>query len=199
MTVDLKTMVGDFAKAIQAVDATAPINPPYQPGIGPFDENDVVGMIMARLGREETAPYGSYALGVPYGGASRQRCDLCLGSPPEWDWAIEVKAFRMLGDNGRPNDYMLKHLLSPYPLSRSALSDCEKLVSSNLAPRRAILIYGYDPPAYPLDVAIDAFEFIASRKVRMSPRASAPFDGLIHPVHQRGAVFAWELLGEAGP
>jgi hypothetical protein len=31
------------------------------------------------------------------------------------DWAIEVKMLRLMGDNHKPNDNMLMHILSPYP------------------------------------------------------------------------------------
>jgi hypothetical protein len=35
---------------------------------------------------------------------------------------------RLMGDNGKPNDNMLMHILSPYPSHRSALTDCQKLL-----------------------------------------------------------------------
>ena len=50
---------------------------------------------------------------------------------PVWDWAIEAKMLRMFGDNGKLNDNMLMHVLSPYPAHRSALTDCGKLAHSN--------------------------------------------------------------------
>lgn len=34
-----------------------------------------------------------------------------------------------LGDNGKPNDNMIMHILSPYPDHRSALTDCSKLAT----------------------------------------------------------------------
>jgi len=33
----------------------------------------------------------SVGLAVPYPEFPRQRCDLCLGRPQAWDWAVEVK------------------------------------------------------------------------------------------------------------
>ena len=41
---------------------------------------------------------------------------------------------RFLGDNGKPNDNILMHVLSPYPQHRSALTDCEKLARSSVEP-----------------------------------------------------------------
>jgi hypothetical protein len=56
---------------------------------------------------------------VPYP-IGRQKCDLCIGVPPSWEWAVEIKMLRLMGDNGKPNDNMLRHILSPYPNDRSA-------------------------------------------------------------------------------
>lgn len=112
---------------------------------------------------------------------------------PDWEWAVEAKMLRMLGDNGKLNDNMLMHILSPYPAHRSALTDCEKLVISGLPGRKAILIFGYEYDGWDMTPAIEAFETLARERVRLGPRSSAPFVGLVHPVHQRGAVFAWEI------
>lgn len=60
-----------------------------------------------------------------------QKCDLVL----EGEWAVEVKMLRCLGDNGKPNDNILMHILSPYPAHRSALTDCMKLRDSGFAER----------------------------------------------------------------
>ena len=65
---------------------------------------------------------------------------------------------RLMGDNGKLNDNMITHILSPYPAHRSALTDCTKLVISQLGKHKAILIYGYDYPDWPMDPVIDAFE-----------------------------------------
>lgn len=88
---------------------------------------------------------------------------------------------------------MIMHILSPYPDHRSALTDCSKLAASGLAAHKAILIYGYEHPNRPLGPVIDAFEALASRQVSISERAAAHFGGLIHPVHQNGWVFGWEV------
>ena len=100
---------------------------------------------------------------------------------------------RLMGDNGKPNDNILMHILSPYPAHRSALTDCAKLLNSGLAGRKAILIYGYDYPQWPMDPAIDAFEALATRAADLSARHQATFSELVHSVHQVGRVFGWEL------
>jgi hypothetical protein len=54
-------------------------------------------------------------------------------------------------------------------------------------------IYGYDSDLWPMDPVIDAFEALATVRARLGPRRTASFNGLIHPVHRQGRVFAWEL------
>jgi hypothetical protein len=98
-----------------------------------------------------------------------------------------------MGDNGKPNDNMLMHILSPYPKDRSALTDCGKLVRSGLPGKKAIVIYGFDYPGLPMDPAIEAFEVLAARAVRLGKRAVGSYADLVHPVHGHGRVFGWEV------
>lgn len=68
-----------------------------------------------------------------------------------------------MGDNGKPNDNMLMHILSPYPDDRSTPTDGVKLLESGLPGRKAIAIYGFDYVGLPMDPAIYAFEALAAR------------------------------------
>jgi len=95
---------------------------------------------------------------------------VCFGTAPKWDRAIEVKLLRFLGDNDKPNDHMLMHLLSPYPEHRSALTDLDKLRSWIGPKQKAILIYGFDHQRCPLEPAINAFEVLAKSRSRLSER-----------------------------
>lgn len=201
--ISLAKLADDFSAAIQRADARRPqavgsrTGRPYQAGIGPHTEGQTIRLAMNELVTLDTA-YAAYAFDVPYPGSSRQRCDWCLGSPPSWEWAIEAKMLRLFGDNGKLNDNMLMHVLSPYPAHRSALTDCEKLAGSALPGRRAIMIFGYDYEGWSMDPAISAFETLASQRVALGGRYDASFAGLVHPVHQRGRVFAWEVVSKAG-
>jgi hypothetical protein len=130
---------------------------------------------------------------VPYAGTSRRKCDLCVGAPPEWEWSVEVKMLRLMGDNGKPNDNMLMHILSPYPNDRSALTDCTKLLESGLSGAKAVMIYGFDYPELPMDPAIEAFETLARTQATLGVRATASYAQLVHPVHRAGRVFAWQI------
>ena len=63
---------------------------------------------------------------------------------------------------------------------RSALTDCTMLLGSQLGTHKAILIYGYDYPDWPMDPAIKAFQSLASQKVKVAVHAMASFNGA-HP------------------
>jgi hypothetical protein len=195
--VELGRLVDDFALAIARVDATRPVavnqrsGVAFQPGIGPHTEANTIKLVMDDLTADLPDTYREVRLGVPYRDGFRQACDLCIGSPTEW--AVEVKMLRLMGDNGKPNDNILMHILSPYPAHRSALTDCEKLRVSGIGERKAVMIYGYDYDAWPMDPVIEAFELLARSRADLGERHEAVFDGLVHPVHQRGRVFAWEL------
>ena len=71
---------------------------------------------------------------------------------------------RILGDNGKADDNILMHILSPCPAHRNALTDCEKLASSSLGQQKATLIYAYDAGEWPLEPAISAFETFARER-----------------------------------
>ena len=87
---------------------------------------------------------------------------------------------RLFGDDGKLNDNMLMHILSPYPAHRSALTDCDKLIASGLAGRKAIVIFGYDYEGWAMDPAIEAFETLASERVIVGERREAAYDHLMH-------------------
>ena len=196
----LDQIVGDIAAAMRRIDerrpcaANARTGQRYQPGIGPFPESQAVALVARELEALRPAAYGGrVTTDVPYPGQSRQRCDLCLGPAPDFEWCVEVKMLRLMGDNGKPNDNMLMHILSPYPQDRSAVTDCAKLAGSGLPGRKAIVIYGFDYPERPMDPEIDAFEVLARRTVSLGDRISAAYDGLVHPVHCAGRIFGWEV------
>jgi hypothetical protein len=192
----LEGLVADFARGMEKADEKRPqqvssrTGKAYQPGLGPHTEAKTVDLVMRELEAANPDVYRGHSTGVPYPGVSPiNRCDLVVGA-----WAVEAKMLRIMGDNGKPNDNMLMHILSPYAQHRSALTDCRKLGESSLGPRKAILIFGYEYEAWPMEPTIAAFEALAARDVRLGDRTSAPVGNLVHPVHQRGAVFGWEIL-----
>lgn len=198
---DLGLLVSDLAGGFVAADALRPVavnqrsGKAFQPGIGPHPEKETVHLVIAAAAQSQPDRYTAMELEVPYPNYRRWKCDLCLGTGPDWDWVIEIKMLRILGDNGSPNDNILMHLLSPYEKQRSALTDCGKLLDSDFRGRKAIVIYAYEAEEYRMSRAIEAFELLADHWFEIGPRESAMFDGLVHPVHSAGAVFGWELFG----
>ncbi len=92
----------------------------------------------------------------------RGNCDLCirsndynpvLGEPP-YEWAIEMKYVRFIGDNGKNNDYGVTKVASPYRKDRSSVLDAERLVDFTLAKRKAIVMYGFEFDSASYDHAI---------------------------------------------
>lgn len=94
---DLSTIVADFAAGLKRADAKHPqavnvrTKKPFQPGIGPHSEARTVELVLSELSASQPDEYGGFEAGVPYVEFPRQRCDLCLGVTPDWDWAIEVR------------------------------------------------------------------------------------------------------------
>jgi hypothetical protein len=197
--VTLPEFVADFARGIELADMRGPVainartKIAFRAGIGPHSENETVRLVLNELSAIKSEVYENCQIAVPYPENPRRKCDLCLGNPPSWTWAIEAKMLRLYGDNGNLNDNMLMHVLSPYPEHRSALTDCQKLIYSGLTGRKAIVIYAFESAQFPTDPAIKAFELLASDVVRLSKRATACFRGLMHPVHQSGVVVGWEI------
>jgi hypothetical protein len=199
---ELSQLIDDISVCIKRIDARRPqaanvrTGAVYQPGIGPHPETQAVALIVTELQQFDKARYGGLVqtnISYPQG---RQKCDLCFGTSPSWEWAIEIKMLRLMGDNGKPNDNMLMHILSPYPTDRSALTDCVKLSESGLPGRKAVIIYGFDYPNLPMDPAVEAFETLAGHWVGLGPRCTGHYSKLVHPVHAAGRVFGWEVTDQ---
>jgi hypothetical protein len=158
----LEDIVNAFAKGLTLADARQPqaksarTDRIYQPGIGPHSEPAVVDLVMLELSARSPDHFGQYVVGGPYPLSPRRKCDLVLRNGNQW--SIEVKMARFKGDNGKPADEMLMHLISPYDTDRIALTDCDKLANSGFPGQLGVLIYGFDYPDKILDPAIDAFE-----------------------------------------
>ena len=195
----LTAFVADFADGLKAADAKQPqaVNQRsekiFQPGIGPHTEAQTVRLVLDEMRAARPARYSRVEFAVPYPTERRQKCDLAVHAGGE-HWFIEVKMWRLMGDNGKPNDDILVHVLSPYAQHRrSALTDCEKLSRSGFTGRKAILIYGYEAEGWSLSLVVDAFQTLARTRTHLSECQVASFDGLCHPIHCSRAVYGCEL------
>lgn len=76
------------------------------------------------------------------------KCDIIFSSDnspltsPEW--AIEVKHISFCGDNGKKNDHGVQKMLSPYHKDRALIHDIERISSSTLGARKAVIGYCFD-------------------------------------------------------
>ena len=190
----LQPLTDHLAAAVKVVDAEMPVarnkrsGVPFAAGLGPHSEAETFNLIVREAERAHPDAYLSVATSVPYPNAPRQRCDLKLTTRTAMLY-VEGKLLRLKGDNGKPNDNMLMHILSPYPHHRSALTDCIKLSKSGFDGQKAVVILGYDYPDIPLEPAILAFEKLASGMI--GQRSESPFEALCHSVHCCGKVMAW--------
>jgi hypothetical protein len=194
----LDRLTHDLARAAEVVDATRPVarnkrsGEPFEPGLGPHSEADTFDLLMAAAATAAPQWYLAVETGVPYPAVPRQKCDLRI-TTAAGAIVVEGKLLRLKGDNGKPNDNMLMHILSPYPHHRSALTDCGKLAVSSFQETKTLVIFGYAYPDLPLEPAIDAFETLAAHAADLGPRHQATFSGLCHRIHNLGAVLAWEV------
>lgn len=87
---------------------------------------------------------------ISYPDNSRETCDLVISSMKEeipfgqFEWAIEIKYLRLVGNNGNNNDYVMQKAISPFLKDRSLIHDIEKLKSATFGKRKAIIFYGFD-------------------------------------------------------
>lgn len=186
-----------FATALQAVDRKRPAHTTrtgrrYQAGIGPHPENVAMRLMLDEFSQPTALPAGQF---IPYPNSPRSKCDLWIGDSPEW--VIEVKMARLDGDNGKRDDTAVGQILSPYASDHSALSDCAKLAEATFTARKAVMIYGFQSGRRPIEILIDSFELLASARVALGQRHTAPFGPLVHPVHQDGTVWLWEVKPRA--
>jgi hypothetical protein len=71
----------------------------------------------------------------------------------------------------------------PVELDRLVIHDRVFLIEGpGLLGRKAIVIYGFDYPAWPMDPVIEAFEMLARTRVSLVRRAEAAYADLVHRV-----------------
>lgn len=194
----LAEIISDFAHAFKAVDETGPQGSSrtrtYRPGLGPLTEADTINRALRHFQEELQCSNYQGASPKQYPN-SRQQCDLVI--PDEW--AIEFKLLRPFGDNGKEAEHWSENVLHPYPGNVSSIGDCIKLIESGFSERKAIIVFGYEhsQPEIDITTAIESFEVVAKKVVGvdLGERHSAEFGPLIHPVHQQGKIFGWEVFG----
>ena len=189
----LHDFLKDFASSIVEADKKEPQyvstrGNEYQKGIGPHTEDKTVDLTLQEFPKQWNGMIERF---IPYPENKRWKCDLCINSP-EGKLFIEVKMMRLFGDNGKPNDNITSHILSPYPQRRSALTDINKLKESGFDGKKAIVIYGYDYDDYPLIEMMRCFEKLGGEDLDI-PSMVYNFENLVHPIHSKGQVYGWMI------
>lgn len=183
---DLEEVVTKIVDALAHVDESKRPFRTFQPGVGPYGEPQLVGLIAAHLNSSARLQPAAITKRTP---------DLLIPG----QWALEFKITRPFGDNGKEAENWSVNLLHPYAGNMSTIGDCYKLLKWPGAERKAVVVIGYEhtPPKIDLKPLIDSFEVIAKyvAGIRLSPRVERSREGLVHPVHQSVRVFAWEVLG----
>lgn len=185
---DLAQVANDVADSLAEVDSSRVPFRSFAPGVGPYGEPQLLKLIRDHLRRLPS--YGAEVV-------TRRTPDLLVPG----QWALEFKIARPFGNNGAEAESWTVNLLHPYPGSTSSIGDCLKFVELPSPERKAVFVIGFEhsPPKIDLTPLIEAFELIADKvvKIHLGPRIEVRREGLVHPVHQRVRVFAWEVLSRA--
>ena len=187
----LVTEISDLLKEFDLTRPVAPPKPgrkPYKPGIGPFDEPDLVKEIAIRLSKMGVAVKTEEEVDRV------KNIDMVIGN----QWAVEFKTARAYNNTGTEAEHWSENLTHPYPGHVSAIGDVIKLQKVNTVAHKCVLAIGFErdaPPGLPLEPVFHSFEVIAEYVMDLSlgPRIEVTRSGLVHPVHQTLRCASWEV------
>jgi hypothetical protein len=173
---ELKQIVERFAEGLVFVDTnttfvtvgnrrknriTGQLEPgvTFLPGVKTMKEPQLVSEIVEWWKFKypnEINPKDSIDTNVVFPGMNkRYKCDLIFSSDgakldnPEW--AIEVQHISFCGNNGKKNDFTVQKILSPYRKDHSLIHDMNRLRSTTLGRRRAVIGYCFNYSFQKLD------------------------------------------------
>jgi hypothetical protein len=131
-----------------------------------------------------------------------QRVDLFIESE-ETAIPVEAKLLRFRYDNGNIDPNSFAKVFSPFPerTTSTLLTDAQKLYEAGFEEMGGLLGLYYEP----VDESYERMspEAVAEKfaldvdywyDFEIETRNVAHFDGLRHPVHQRGAIITWEIV-----
>jgi hypothetical protein len=187
---ELHTVIASVADALASIDASRVPFRAFQPGVGPYGEPQLVREVSRLLNLQPSFQGITLTKRTP---------DLLVSG----HWGLEFKIVRPYGDNGQQAENWSVNMLHPYSGNASALGDCLKLLSLDIPERKAVVVVGYehDPPQISLKPLIESFELIASQvlRIQLGQRVAEIRKPLVHTVHQRVTVFAWEVVRRIDP
>lgn len=192
----LSKFADDIASVVPSVDATT--DGQYGAGLGSEPEERQVQLLLDALGEIDPS-YRDAEREVAYPDRTAS-CDIVLdGGVP-----IEAKLLRYWRANGDPEPNWYKHVFSPFN-SNTLLTDAKRLHEGAFSSPAGLLGLFYqraedDPEAVESSSALFAADTLAEKVVHdiefwydfdATVCGVAQFDGLQHPVHQRGAAITW--------
>jgi len=195
----LGDVVGDFARALEAVDQVAAAGGlgPWRDrhrGVGALHAENTMAAVLAEMARSDPKRY-AHAGQFPYPNSSLTGDLRIPGS-----WAFAIRRVRAFANDGIRIRHWSADLLHPYAGPETAIGAAYQLVDSQLTERTALLLFGYEhiPAEVSLQRAAMAFEAVVRSvtTIQIGVRQTAETGLLVHPVHQRGVVYAWELSHE---
>ena len=87
-------------------------------------------------------------------------------------------------------EFLVNHILSPFEMDRSFLTDTRKLLCPVLR-RKSVLVW-VRLKKFPLDLILSCFELLAKNHFcQIREIYECKFEGLIHPIHKKGKVKAF--------
>ena len=159
---ELKLILERLAVALDHVDKTTDIinesnkGHRYLPSFFSLREQQQVKLLLTAWSELFPEDFGSFNLEVKYPTNKRTNCDVCLFSTDQiltadnllFDWALELKYLRFVGDNGKKNDFGVGKAVSPYLHESSSVLDAYRLSKEihqdQLAKRAAVIMYGFE-------------------------------------------------------
>ena len=178
---DYSEIVKTIADILKEFDAEMPIHKAFRPGIGPFGEPQIVGMIAKRLSAKGIAAQ------------TKRTPDLDI----QHQWAIEFKIVRPYGDNGKEAENWSVNMLHPYAGNVSLIGDAIKLSKLDTYPHKGLFVIGFEhnPAKISLDPLLDSFESIAGHvmKIDLGERIEQKREELVHSEHQVVRCIGWQL------
>jgi hypothetical protein len=174
-------IVKTIADILKEFDAEMPVHKAFQPGIGPFGEPQIVGIIAKRLSMRGIAAQ------------TKRTPDLDI----QQQWAIEFKIVRPYGDNGKEAENWSVNMLHPYAGNVSLIGDAIKLSKLYNYLHKGLFVIGFEhnPARISLDPLLDSFEWIARQvmKINLSLRIEQTRQELVHSEHQVVRCIGWQL------
>jgi hypothetical protein len=174
-------IVKTIADILKEFDSEMPTHKAFRPGIGPFGEPQIVGMIAKRLSIKGISAQ------------TKRTPDLDI----QHQWAIEFKIVRPFGDNGKEAENWSVNMLHPYAGNVSLIGDAIKLSKLDTFPYKGLFVIGFEhnPARISLDPLLDSFESIAKQvmNVNLGERIEQKRKELVHSEHQVVRCIGWQL------